>query len=142
MPNWCDNYITVKHSDPAMITRMVDAYNKDQLLEEFYPLDSITEDDLPESVKKLLTCIPFQDLFDPKCRLDRASYGWGTKWDTGRSHGREPRINKDGKTVRFNCYTAWNPPIGVFKKWQTLGFEVHCRFNEPGMQLKGTWPAK
>jgi hypothetical protein len=49
-------------------------------------------------------------------------------------------VNKDGKTARLCCHTAWTPPIGVFKRWQELGFMVNVKYNEPGMQLRGTWP--
>lgn len=140
MPNWCVNHITVKHDDPAMITRLVDAFDRDELLSEFYPPSELS---IPENdVDPVNTTFKWADLFDPKCVLDRASYGWGTKWDTGKtcSGGRQPKVNKDGKTVRLRCDTAWAPPVGVFKRWQELGFTVNVKYDEPGMQLRGTWP--
>ena len=37
MPNWLENFFTVKHSDPAMIDRFFRAFEGGSLLEEFVP---------------------------------------------------------------------------------------------------------
>ena len=37
MPNWCNNNLTLTHSDPAMIQRAVTAYQEGKLLQEFIP---------------------------------------------------------------------------------------------------------
>lgn len=135
MPNWCNNRITVKHADKEMIFKLVDAYNKDELLSAFYPLDDVSW--ISPEVK---TVFAFKELFEHASILDRASYGWGTKWDTGKTYGSPAKVNRDGHTARFSTCTAWAPPVGVFKRWVSLGFDVHVKYNELGMQLRGIWP--
>lgn len=100
MPNWCKNYIVVSHADDAMMEKLVDGYNNDQLLETFYPIESISDDVFPSALLKL----PISEIFNPHKAIDRASYGWGTKWDTGKSHGCEyemGRASPDGPLYAF-----------------------------------------
>ena len=58
MPNWCDNTITLTHSDPAMIQRAHDALERSEFLNEFHPVPSelkivagrVGEDTDPEQI--------------------------------------------------------------------------------------------
>ncbi len=38
MPNWCDNNVTLKHKDSAMIKRAYDAFGRNEFLNEFIPV--------------------------------------------------------------------------------------------------------
>ena len=38
MPNWCNNSVEIYHTDPAMIERVREAFNKGALLNEFIPV--------------------------------------------------------------------------------------------------------
>jgi len=37
MPNWCNNSITLRHKDSAMVQRAQEALDRGQLLQEFFP---------------------------------------------------------------------------------------------------------
>jgi hypothetical protein len=139
MPNWCNNWMTIKHSDPKMIQTLVEGYERDELFECLYPVATEAEHLAALETADAGQVFLWGSVFDPASIIDRAAYGWGTKWDTGKTHGVEPKVNKDGKGVRFSCYTAWTPPIGVYKHWVSLGFKINARYNETGMQLQGNW---
>ena len=38
MPNWCDNLVEIRHTDPAMIKRAHDALERGEFLNEFHPV--------------------------------------------------------------------------------------------------------
>ena len=66
-------------------------------------------------------------------RLDN----WGTKWDTGRSHGTLAVI---GPTqIQLDVATAWTPPIPVLDRWVDLGCHVRAQFCEPEFNVVGTY---
>lgn len=112
MPNWCANNLTVEHDDPAMIARLVKAYNEDRTCEEFLPG---CEGDKEEAVEK-----------------------WGTKWDFGADGGIcSPELEPN----KFQCSfeTAWSPPVGLYAELKRLGYRVDATYFEPGMSFCGIW---
>jgi hypothetical protein len=58
---------------------------------------------------------------------------WGTKWELA---GEVDSI-EDGVILTFD--SAWAPPIGLYEKLFTLGYEVLARYFEPGMAFAGTY---
>ena len=118
MPNWCSNNVTFTHNDPAMIQRLVDAYNADRLLSEFLPC-------------------PIDPEKDP--HLDWHSWrvnNWGTKWDVSSVD----EVTADGNSVTVYFDSAWSPPI-EFYRWmeEEMDFEVRAYYWEPGMGFCGIY---
>ena len=115
MPNWCFNNISIRHSDPAMLDRVVKA--KEALLQEFIPM--------------------------PQALIEGTGDGWygwavsnwGTKWD----FGFESIERVDPNTVTGSFDSAWSPPIQAYEKFCTMGFEITAHYYEPGMNFCGTW---
>lgn len=136
MPNWCDNTLTVSHDDPAMITRLREAYVAGRLCDEFLPI--------PEELKS--TTSPNRD--DPKVvEALREKYGaadwydfcvnnWGTKWDVG---GEYSYIDFDDHNVTMGFESAWAPPTGLYEVLEDLGFTVRAMYYEPGMAFAGIY---
>jgi hypothetical protein len=58
---------------------------------------------------------------------------WGTKWEIA---GEIDSI-EDGVVLSFD--SAWAPPIGLYEKLYSLGYEVTARYYEPGMAFAGTY---
>jgi hypothetical protein len=58
---------------------------------------------------------------------------WGTKWELA---GEIDSI-EDGVILSFD--SAWAPPIGLYEKLYSLGYEVTARYYEPGMAFAGTY---
>lgn len=41
MPNWCENTVTISHTDPSLVKRAADAFNQGKLCQEFLPISDI-----------------------------------------------------------------------------------------------------
>ena len=125
MPNWCLNKLTVEHSDPAMVERFVNAYNKGKACNEFVPM--------PEGY-----------LENGKW-YDWSIDNWGTKWDIGADVGtdREERYGLKATVVgnQVNCSfdSAWSPPIGLYNALTDLDYNVRASYFEPGMAFCGIY---
>ena len=117
MPNWCNNTLTLTHTEPAMIERARKALQTGTLLDEFIP-------------------VPIEML------ETEAWYGfrignWGTKWDVGLDQG---GIFTDKEhTIGFTFCSAWSPPTAAYEKLSDLGFEIEATYYEPGMNFCGYW---
>lgn len=138
MPNWCSNGLTLTHSDPTMIERVIKG--KGGLLQEFIPCPQ----DLIDTVSGFVG--EGQELLEARQRANVEKYGyatwydhnvneWGTKWDV--SADSIERV--DENTVSLSFESAWSPPIGAYEKLMALGFEVEAFYYEPGMCFVGKW---
>jgi len=123
VPNWCLNKLTVEHTDPAMVDRFVQSYNKGTVCNEFIPKP--------------------QDIGDGW--YEWCLNNWGTKWDIGADIGtdHEERYGLKATVVgnQANCSfdSAWSPPIHLYEKLNELGYKVHASYFEPGMAYCGIW---
>jgi hypothetical protein len=139
MPNWCNNGITLRHADPAMIDRVVNA--KDGLLMEFLP----TPQDLVDTVAgfvgedKEAAHLAQQarniELYGAKDWYDWNVNNWGTKWD----FSLDSVDRADANTVTASFDSAWSPPIAAYGRLVELGFEIEAFYNEPGMCFCGKY---
>ena len=139
MPNWCNNGITLRHADPAMIDRVIKG--QEGLLMEFLP----TPKELTETVAGFMG-EDKRAAHEAQQAANIEKYGykdwydwnvanWGTKWDVNLdSVGRE-----DANTVRASFESAWSPPTTAYEKLMELGFEVTAYYYEPGMCFVGKW---
>ena len=143
MPNWCNNDITLRHKDPAMIQRAQEALASGTLLQEFFPCPQ----DLIDTVAGSFGDTEKQAELEAKEQANLKKYGyknwydwnvanWGTKWDVG-SDGLMQRL--DANTLQASFDSAWAPPTEAYAKLCSLGFEVKAYYNEPGMCFCGVW---
>jgi len=143
MPNWCANTIELRHEDPAMIARAVEAFKRGEFLQEFVPVPQPLKDTIsgaygdPEQ----------QALLEAQTMNNLSTYGyanwydfctneWGTKWDVGDEDC--VNVTDDGLFVAF-FDSAWAPPIQAYEKLMDLGFDVVAWYFEPGMAFVGKW---
>lgn len=140
MPNWCNNSITLRHKDPAMIERVLKG--QEGLLMEFLPtpgpLVETTAGSFGDEAKQ--RALEEQEaenlkLFGYKNWYDWNVANWGTKWDVT-LEGVE-RVNANMVSASFE--SAWAPPTGAYEKLMELGFEVEAFYYEPGMCFVGKW---
>ena len=139
MTNWCKNLVTISNDDRKVIKEIENAFKRDKLLDAFIPcpteleeLTSLKPND--ELVKKMVAKYGAEDWY--LWRLDH----WGTKWDTGRSHGTLTIVRPT--KIKLDVKTAWTPPIPVFDRWVDLGCHVRAQFCEPEWDVAGTYVDK
>ena len=128
MPNWCLNNLTVEHSDPAMVDRFENAYNRGMTCEEFLPVPK------DENGR----------IFDGW--YDWCVNNWGTKWDIGADIGTDKtpeqyalKATRVDNQVSCTFDSAWAPPVGLYEKLVELGYNVKATYFEPGMAFCGIW---
>jgi hypothetical protein len=113
MPNWCDNSLSVSHSDRDMMQKFADAVREGNLFQTFIPKPENEPDWYEWHIKH-----------------------WGTKWDIS-----EGNIDLEDDGLAANCWfnTAWGPPIAAYEALKELGFSIDALYNECGMGFAGTW---
>jgi len=109
MPNWCNNTVTIKHSDPEMITRVRRAFEAGRLCNEFLPNPN------------------------GEWTWEHSVNTWGTKWEI------EGDIDTIDEGVILSFDSAWSPPIGLYNELHSLGYRVTARYYEPGMAFAGQY---
>lgn len=124
MPNWCMNNLTISHSDPSMLQRFVDAYNRKETCQEFLPVPDGYYDD----ERWYNWCID----------------NWGTKWDFGKDDYNDPatieyRMGKKNGFVGVSFNTAWSPPVDLYNHLVDSGFIIRATYFEPGMAFCGIY---
>ena len=144
MPNWCENLVEIRHTDPAMIKRAHDALERGEFLNEFHPV--------PPDLKIVAGRVGDDEDAEQQALVlqenaNRAKYGytnwydwcvnkWGTKWDVGGDGS--ATLNEDGSlTASFN--SAWAPPIEAYRVLEDLGFEIKAYYFEGGMMFAGIY---
>ena len=138
MPNWCNNGITLRHADPAMIDRALKG--NEGLLMEFFP----TPQELVDTMAGSYGDDEKQRLLEAQEQSNLKKYGfknwydwnianWGTKWDVSL----ENVERQDENTLTASFDSAWAPPIEAYVKLLSLGFEIEALYYEPGMCFVG-----
>lgn len=145
MPNYCNNTVTFRHTDPEMIRRVVDGYASEGLFAEFHPIPD-------KLINTMAGSYGFGDPrqaeleaqeqaniteFGYKNWYDWAVANWGTKWDVTQQHNGDPEMSDDQLEVRISFDSAWSPPVAFYEKMEELGFEVDAYYYEPGMAFCG-----
>lgn len=147
MPNWCDNVATFEHDDPAMITRVAEAYNSGHLMESFFPCPPALRDTTSGFLGKNT---PEQAALEEQEKNNLAIFGhknwydwcvaeWGTKWDVGWEELHDKVEPELPNTITLNFQSAWAPPCAFYDKMRDLGFRIRAHFFEPGMGFCGTY---
>ena len=160
MPNYCCNTVTIKKATPEQIKRIIDACERNQLLDEFFAEPDWRQ--IPNEQGWLpgpnyKRCFrggnaPARDFVDnsrfPDGAADQRWYSWRTneghwsvKWEptfTGQWSSGEATVENDVLTLSFE--TAWCPPGAAWFERLSAAMpkaEILCTFSEPGMAFYG-----
>ena len=142
MPNWCQNVATFSHTDPAMMEKLDEAINNNQLFNTFFPTPFELNDSRAHSWGG-----HFAKEQDQLRETLRQKYGyengndwrngeWGTKWDACELCRRD---DCDDKSVTVQFDTAWSPPTNFYDKMVDIGFTVNALYYEGGCCFCGRY---
>lgn len=139
MPNWCDNNLTITHDDPAMITKLVDAWNADKFFGTIHPEPDYTKVKVkPTFDSSKITGKPNPEYVDPESAWwDWRVQNWGTKWEVNTEDHEKPQVDSDGKGLFVYFFSAWSPPTGVYEKLVEQGYKVEAYYFEGGCAFCG-----
>lgn len=115
MPNWCENIVTIGHSDSGLLKSLEGYINDGELCQHILPIPK-----------------------DEKGGYNECSWcirNWGTKWDI--SDVDYSYI--DDNTVEVTFSTAWEPPLGLYKRMAEMGFTIQAYYHEGGCAFAGEW---
>jgi hypothetical protein len=145
MPNWCNNFVRISHSDTAKIEALAEAVREGKFCDHVIPV--------PEDLQIVAGRVgddtdPAQIDLEAKEKSNLEKYGaanwydycvgkWGTKWDVDPYDPRDVII--EDNTIQFGFDSAWSPPIGVYEVLVEQGFEVEATYYESGMGYCGVW---
>jgi len=143
MPNWCNNNVTLSHSDEKKISGLVEELNKERpsIFNHLYPMP----EELSNTVSGHLTDSEEQAKLEAQMSSNLEKYGysswydwcvheWGTKWDAEVYSWDE---NDGSVTMQFD--TAWSPPAALYDKLIEEGWSVTATYYEPGMGFVGEY---
>jgi hypothetical protein len=112
MPNWCDNLVTLRHSDKTKI----DALEQELLKEDTRVFNSLRP--IPADKE--------EDWYDWNVS------NWGTKWDASvHDWGR------DDNEIWISFDSAWSPPTTLYEFLLESGWDVSAYYHEGGMGYCG-----
>jgi len=125
MPNWCENLMVLKHPDPAQMTSVRQAIEKEEdgFFNSIKPIPVFGDD--PEANK---AAFGYEGCYDFCCTE------WGTKWDI---RHQECEFRDEGETMAVVFETAWSPPVGIYQELYKRGFRVEAYWLEEGMAFCG-----
>lgn len=141
MPNWCNNSVSITHTDPDKLRSLVEAVNAKRFLDFVIPV--------PQDLTETVAGFPSEELreaHEAKEQSNMEKYGfknwydfcvsrWGTKWDVEAYD----TVEFDPAGVTFGFDSAWSPPTGVYAALVEQGFSVTGFYYEPGMAFAGKW---
>ena len=143
MPNWCNNNVSITHSDPAKLEALAQAVREGKFCNHVIPVP----EDLQIVAGRLGDPVEQAEL-ERKTAENRAKYGagnwydfctsrWGTKWDVDSYEGENTKV--ENGVLEFGFDSAWSPPIGIYEALVEDGFDVRAYYYEPGMAYVGKW---
>ena len=148
MPNWCNNTIEIRHSDPAMLERVKKGYAEGKLLNEFLPIPEelnivagrVGDDNDPKQIALEAAEKSNLEKYGHANWYDWCVANWGTKWDVGLDSATDfqPEEIPGGLVLYFD--SAWAPPVGAYEMLvDKFGFSIRAYYYEPGMAFCGVW---
>jgi hypothetical protein len=143
MPNWCNNKLTLKHSDPAQLERALRAFTEGGLLQEFIPCPQELRDAeaTPKSFSNAEVKSDNLTKYGYESWYDWSVANWGTKWDIGTDDDMysQDDIDVSSGELVLSFDSAWSPPVQGLANMEKHGFEVELLYNEPGMAFCGRY---
>lgn len=144
MPNWCNNNVTISHTDSAKLEALAGAVREGKFCNHVIPVPKA----LTETVSGHCGDGYEQELNQFKIELNKKYFGaetwydfctsrWSTKWDVDAYEGENVKV--ENGVLEFGFDSAWSPPIGIYEALVEDGFEVVAYYNEPGMAYVGKY---
>ena len=146
MPNWCNNNVTISHTDPAKMAALAQAVREGKFCNHVKPV--------PQSLHIVSGRVgdstdPKQIELEAQEQANLATHGyatwydfcvneWGTKWDIEPYELEDVTVD-DLNTITFGFDSAWSPPVFVYAALVDQGYAVIAYYNEPGMGFVGKW---
>lgn len=132
MPNWCMNSMRISHPDPAMMQKVMAAWNSGKFLSTLIPEPDYPgyRDDKPRLVEKDMA---LPDWYDWRVKH------WGTKWDIGFDPDHKNHADVEGNVMSVYFDSAWSPPINAYDTLTDQGYELVAYYFEPGMDFCGKY---
>ena len=112
MPNWCDNLVTLRHSDKTKIDALEQELSKEdpRVFNSLRPIPADKEEDW----------------------YDWNVSNWGTKWDASvHDWGR------DDNEIWISFDSAWSPPTTLYEFLLDSDWDVSAYYHEGGMGFCG-----
>lgn len=118
MPNWCENNVILKHSDPKKIADLKAHLESDKNGSGEY----------------------FFNYLRPRPESEKDNwYGWnvdnwGCKWDA------DPSVLEiDENNISLDFASPWSPPIALYEYLTAEGWEVEALYAEAGCSFCGSF---
>jgi hypothetical protein len=145
MPNWCNNTVTISHTDSAKLEALAEAVRKGEFLKHVIPVPEdlnivagrVGADDNPEQIELERRENENLEKYGYKTWYDFCVNRWGTKWDVDAYEGENVKV--ENGVLEFGFDSAWSPPMGVYEELVEQGFEVVAYYYEPGMAYVGKY---
>jgi hypothetical protein len=145
MPNWCDNSLTVSHTDTRKIEVLVRAWTQGKFFGTILPEPDYTTTPVNKTFPDLHLQYAKTDeekakVLEPTISEDnwwdwRVQH-WGTKWEI-ETEGQPYYWQNNHLTLSFD--TAWSPPLGIYEALMAQGYSVRAKYYEGGMSYCGAW---
>lgn len=116
MPNWCDNTLTITHSDKVKI-------------------DAIEAGLIRKENNEFFQTILPRPASEEENWYEWNVNNWGTKWEAS-IHDWE---RQDDNTIWVSFDTAWSPPIAIYEYMERNGYIVNAMYWESGMAFCGRY---
>lgn len=145
MPNWCNNNITISHTDRSKVEALAEAVKAGDFCKFVIPVPK----ELTDTVAGHMGEDYAQELNQFKMELNKKYFGaadwydfctsrWGTKWDVDAYDPADVAVDQYN-SISFGFDSAWSPPVGVYEALVEQGFTVEAMYYEPGMAYCGVW---
>ena len=143
MPNWCENRMTISHTDEAKIMEVIAAATQTGLFNYFYPM--------PEELRGTVADHSVAQNDEQKALIEKygakdwyswALSNWGTKWDVRDANASEVFFNPGTQrfTVDLDYETAWGPGTEALQRGvNDKGFTIDNFYIEGGVGFCGVW---
>ena len=136
MPNHCYQSVYLA-GDPKEIDRLYEAVKEEKFLNAVIPEPSnMFHGALGDEERKMCEAQGRPNWCDWR------NENWMTKWDICQAEIIEEPQDGDHYPVPtkyfvFRCWTAWAPPIPVWKKLHEMGMEVQADYEDEGSMFEG-----
>lgn len=128
MPNWCENSVTLTHSDTSKVSELEDVLRNCPI--EYGQFEDKTS---KKQTKFFEHYLPRPSDVSENNVCDWNEKVWGTEW--------EPQIisiTKDNSnTISISMDTPWTPPIGLYTYFVEREWTVEALYHEPGYAFCG-----
>ena len=136
MPNHCYQTVLLR-GEPKEIDRLYEAVKERKFLSAVIPEpENMFHGNLGDDERKMC------DIQDRPNWYDWRNENWDTKWDITAVEIVE-ELQDDNhypipvKYFKFKCWTAWSPPLPIWRKLHEMGIEVFADYIDEGGWFEG-----